>query len=96
MTVVSVLGSWGPRLPSAAPLGDSALLIPRNFWFEAILGAGLGGLAVLVGALRWYASARVWCVVVVQRQFGDFLLGIFKYSLVTFGKEENQFLTILL
>ena len=52
MTVVSVLGSWGPR-----PLGDSVLLVPQDFWFGAILGAGLGGWAVLGGALGWYPSA---------------------------------------
>ena len=43
-------------LGAAAPLGDSVLLIPRDFWFEAIMGAGLGGLAALVVALRWYPS----------------------------------------
>ena len=44
-------------LGAAAPLGGSVLLIPRDFWFVAILEAELGGLAVLVGALRWYPSA---------------------------------------
>ena len=37
-------------------LGDSVFLVPRDFWLGAILGAGLGGLALLVGALRWYPS----------------------------------------
>ena len=38
-------------------LGAAALLVNRDFWFGVILGAGLGGLAVLVGALGWYPSA---------------------------------------
>ena len=28
-----------------------------DFWFEAVLGAGFGGLAVLGGALGWCPSA---------------------------------------
>ena len=44
-------------LGAVAPLGDSVLLIPRDFWFRVILGARLGRLAVLVGALGWYPSA---------------------------------------
>ena len=43
-------------LGAAAQLGDSVLLIPRDFWFEAILGAGLGGFAVLVGEKRKTSS----------------------------------------
>ena len=49
------LGAIAPQLRRL--LGDSVLLIPRDFWFGAILGVGLGGLAVLLGALGWYPSA---------------------------------------
>ena len=36
-------------LGAAGSLGGSVLFTPRDFWFEAVLGVGFGGLAVLVG-----------------------------------------------
>ena len=50
-------GSPSRVLGAVAPLGDSVLYISRDFWFEAVLGAGFGGLAVLGGAWGWCPSA---------------------------------------
>ena len=49
--------SFRSRILGAGSLGDSVLLVPRDFWFGVIWGAGLGGFVVLVGALGWYPSA---------------------------------------
>ena len=47
MTVVSVLGSWGPRL-----LWGLCSSCPSGFLVQGHFGAGLGGLGVLGGAFR--------------------------------------------
>ena len=50
---------WGFRyqgLGPMVPLGNFVLFIPRDFWFEAVLGTDFGGLAVLLVALGWCPS----------------------------------------
>ena len=50
-------------LRAMAPLADSVLFIPRDFWFEAVLGAGSGGLTVTCwgfGVVPEHVESDAW------------------------------------
>ena len=74
-------------------LGGLCSFYPSGFLVRGRFGDGVSGVGwvwlCLLGLWGGTRTRGVRCMVVVQRQFGDFLLGIFKYSLVTLGREEN-------